>query len=319
MKFVVFGPDKRVGALQGERVLDLAKAAEANAAGSSRPTFDSLLALIEAGEQGLDAARTLIDKFGGSDDPALSVPVSKVKLQPPFPGRRMALAGTNFAHHVANARANFGHSVTAAEVLEASLKGPATGFWCNSIPVGPGAEIPVPRSAKGRFDYEGELGIVLGKAGKRIPADRWREHVWGVTLIGDWSIRPGNLSGGPMPFYGQKSFDCSKSIGPCIVVGEVDPLNCQIQTLVNGEVRQDFNSGDMMHDYGRILAQLTTDMTFYPGDVISGGTGPGTAFDSSKMDKDGNSVLDRMLKVGDEVEMRSPGIGSLTARIVESD
>lgn len=318
MKFVVFGPAKRLGLLQKDVVLDLARAAEVDAAGAPEGSFNALLNLIEAGDRGLDAAKRLADRFGA--DEALTVRAEGLQLHAPYPGRRMALAGTNFAAHVANARTNFGQPVTAEEIYAKSREGTPTGFWCNSIPVGPGAEIPVPRSAKGLFDYEAEVGIVLGKGGKRLQPDKWREHVWGVTLIIDWSIRPETFpGGGPMPFYGHKSFDGSKSIGPCIVVGEVDPADCQVQTLVNGELRQDFNNGDMIHSYGEILAQLTTDLTFHPGDVVSGGTGPGTAMDASVPGPDRKTPLDLMVKPGDLVEVRSPLIGSLNARIIESD
>ena len=122
-----------------------------------------------------------------------------------------------------------------------------------------------------------------------------------------------------MPFYGHKSFDGSKSIGPCIVVGEVDPSNCQVQTLVNGSIRQDFNNGDMIHSYGEILAQVSSDLTLFPGDVLTGGTGPGTAMDTSVPSDDGRTPLDLMLKPGDDVEVRSPGIGSLRGRVASSD
>jgi len=317
MKFVVFGDDAKLGLWRDGRILDLCSAAEM--VGISLESFRSLLSLIEAGGRGLDVVRTLDEKWSGDPSAPPWIDGSAVQLHPPFPGKRLALAGSNFPAHVANAYTNFGQPITAEEVIRNTRKGRPGGFWMNSPPVGTGARIPVPRSANGLFDYEGELAIVLGKGGKRIRADRWADHVWGVTLIIDWSIRPPTITGGPMPFYGHKSFDASKSMGPCIAVDEVDPANCDVQTLVNDEVRQDFSSADMMHSYGEILEQLSGDLTLFPGDMLSGGTGPGTAFDSSLPRADGTCPTDRMAKAGDAVEVRSNKIGSLVARVVDSD
>lgn len=317
MKIVVFGPERRVGALRSDVIIDLASAADAHASGSSS-SFGSLLALIESGDRGLDLVRTLIDKFGQDDNPAIRVPVAQVQLQAPFPGRRLALAGENYADHVANAFTNFGQPITADEVRAKRRKGTPTGFWVVAPPVGPAAKIPVPSNAHGVFDYEGEVAIVLGKSGKRIQSERWKEHLWGTTLMIDWSIRPRVFPGAPLPFYGHKAFDSSKSIGPCIVVGEADPEACDVETLVNGKLRQKFCTREMIHSFGEILAQISSELTLVPGDVVSGGTGAGTGFDRSSP-INGQVPPTNMMKPGDEVEVRSPQIGSLSARIVESD
>ena len=105
-------------------------------------------------------------------------------------------------------------------------------------------------------------------------------------------------------------------MGPCIVVGEADPANTDMETLVNGEVRQRFNTRDMVFTFGEYLEYLSRDFTLYPGDVISGGTAAGTAADSSELLRDNSSAPERFLKPGDFVEMRSPSIGSLRTRVV---
>ncbi|HKT54127.1 MAG TPA: hypothetical protein VJP88_06725, partial [Caulobacteraceae bacterium] len=76
------------------------------------------MALIEEGERGLDLARGVIAEFGGSDDAKLSVDATKVQLHAPFPGRRLAMGGTNYAEHVANAYNNHGKPTTPAEFRE---------------------------------------------------------------------------------------------------------------------------------------------------------------------------------------------------------
>ncbi|MBT4672340.1 MAG: FAA hydrolase family protein, partial [Rhodospirillaceae bacterium] len=104
----------------------------------------------------------------------------------------------------------------------------------------------------------------------------------------------------------------------CIVVGEVDPFDAMVETVVNGERRQYFNNGDMVFSFGEYLEHLSRDFTFYPGDMISGGTAAGTAADSAPLDDDGVPINDTFLNPGDTVEIRSPGIGTLSASIVSS-
>jgi 2-keto-4-pentenoate hydratase/2-oxohepta-3-ene-1,7-dioic acid hydratase in catechol pathway len=142
-------------------------------------------------------------------------------------------------------------------------------------------------------------------------------YVWGVTLFGDWSIRDQSEGDATLKFGMSKNFDGSFSIGPCIVVNEnIDPANVNVETLVNGEQRQNYNTRDMIVSFGEYLAYLSKDLTLYPGDVISGGTAKGTAADSSTKNADGFVPPDRFLKVGDKVDMRSPVIGTLDAHIV---
>lgn len=323
MKFVVFGPQGRLGVLVGDRVLDLALAAGGDHQESSRTADDqavtgSLLGLIEAGDRGLDLARSLIDKSAGSDRPGLYVDLAQAQLRPPFPGRRFALAGRNHAAHVANAYTNRGQPMTAEQVYTRTRQGPAGGFWAVSAPVGPGAEIETPTSANGLFDFEGEVAVVLGKGGKRIDCRRWADHVWGTTLVIDWSIRSHGEEATRWPFYRQKNFDCSKSIGPWIAVDEVDPACCDVETRVNGQLRQQFNTRDMIHSFGELIEQISQDLTLQPGDVLSGGTGAGTALDSSVPDETGRLGPELFLKPGDRVEVTSAQLGTLDALVAPS-
>ena len=102
------------------------------------------------------------------------------------------------------------------------------------------------------------------------------------------SLRPAcswrfETPGGPLSFGFPKNFDTSCSMGPCIVVGEVDPTNVDMETLVNGECRQRFNTRDMVFTFGEYLEYLSRDFTLYPGDIISGGTAAGTAADFKRI------------------------------------
>ncbi|MBV8086973.1 MAG: fumarylacetoacetate hydrolase family protein, partial [Chloroflexi bacterium] len=165
-----------------------------------------------------------------------------------------------------------------------------------------------------RFDYEGEVAVILGQRGRDFTQAQARDAVWGITLFMDWSIRDGGGGGGaarPMSFNLAKNFDGSTSMGPCIVVGEADPQAVDIRTLVNGEVRQNYSSKDMTFSFAEYLEYLSQDLTFLPGDVVSAGTGAGTAMESARAD--GGA---KFLKVGDTVEVTSPQIGSLKSRVV---
>ncbi|MEU0265117.1 fumarylacetoacetate hydrolase family protein [Nocardioides sp. NPDC006303] len=314
MRIVVYGDQRRLGAIQDHRILDLGKAADSDPA--CRGVFASLLTLIESGERGLDMVGELLERFEGSDRPDLHVELENAHLHAPFPGRRLAFAGSNNPDHVAAALVNHGQDVTAAEIRERTRRGPAGGFWVVSPPVGPGSEVTVPRGSDGYFDYEGEVAIVLARGGKRIAAEDWRDHVWGTTLVIDWSVRGRTLAESKRPFYAHKIFDGSTSLGPWISVGEVDPLDCSVETRVNGDLRQKFNSGDMIHTYGELLEQMSEDLTLLPGDLLGGGTGAGTAVDSTRPAADGTLPLDRFLKPGDRVEVSAARLGTLMARVV---
>jgi 2-keto-4-pentenoate hydratase/2-oxohepta-3-ene-1,7-dioic acid hydratase in catechol pathway len=314
LKFVVFGAERRLGMVHEERVLDLAAAALDAGTGEEPSRFSSLLSLIESGDAGLESAAKLLDRFAGTDQPGINVNLADTELRAPYPGRRFALAGANNAAHVASYYSSHGKPTTADEVRAKGRKAPAGGFWAVSDPVGPDADVPIPRAANDFFDYEGEVAVVLGKGGKRLRAEDAEDYIWGTVLVIDWSVRAETLS---LPWYAHKNFDGSKSVGPWISVGEVDPMKCLVETRVNGEVRQKFTSGDdMVYSYAELLEQLSEDLTVHPGDLLSGGTGAGTAIDSTPVGADGTKSLDRFLKAGDTVEVSAPELGSLRGRVI---
>jgi len=130
------------------------------------------------------------------------------------------------------------------------------------------------------------------------------------------SIRDGMGSPRPMSYNLAKNFDGSTCMGPCIAVGEVAPSAVDLETCVNGDVRQHFNSRDMVFSFAEVLEYLSRDFTFVPGDVIAGGTAAGTAADKTVRAADGSRPKDLFLKVGDVVTVSSPQVGTLGNRIV---
>ena len=336
MKIVIFGPERRLGALAGDRVIDLNRGfarylqerGERNADEQAVERLPpDLRSFIEGGAVALQNAQQVIDRCAdmSSDDGGELTNVvhslSAVKLHGPWPERRIACVGGNYAAHLQGMWANrLGKSdITVEEVAREAKKAGQWGFWKVLAEVaGPQDRIPFPRRVT-YFDYEGEVAIVIGKRGKNIPADQVRHYVWGVTLFHDWSIRDGGGTDRAVSYNLQKNFDGAASMGPCIVVGQLDPQNVDVETRINGVVRQSYNSREMIWSFGEVLEYLSQDFTFVPGDVIAGGTSAGTAADKSRRSADGKRPLELFLKIGDVVEVSSPQIGALSNQIVSSE
>jgi len=325
VKIVVFGPDRRTGALRDGAVVDLSHAYAKylyEREGASRAAElaaalvpSDLAALIENGPAAVERAQAALDylfeRAADRNDlrgAPLVLPAQEQQIHAPRPhGTRMACAGSNFTTHRERMTRRSGREARAPFIW---------GFWKIAHDAVPsGGEVIYPARCD-RLDYEGEVAVILGRRGKDLrPADL-QSFVWGVTLFCDWSIRSPREPLGPMNFAAPKNFDTSYSLGPCIAVGEVDPENIDVETLVNGERRQAHNTRDMTFSFAQYLEYLSRDLTLYPGDLICSGTGEGTAADASPVLADGSQPPDLFLKPGDRVEVKSPAIGSLRARIV---
>ena len=168
--------------------------------------------------------------------------------------------------------------------------------------VGPGAGVHIPSIASEKVDYEGELAIVIGKRCRHVPRDRAADVIAGYTIMNDVSVRDWQRAS-PTMLMG-KSWDTHGPMGPWMVTGDVfDPHNRQLTTRVNGEIRQDSNTDDLIFDCFDIVHHLSSAFTLDPGTVIATGTpaGVGLYWDPPKM-----------LKAGDEVSISIEGIGTLT-------
>lgn len=173
--------------------------------------------------------------------------------------------------------------------------------------VGHGVPLVKPRESD-QFDYEGEIVLVIGKAGRRIPRERALDHVAGLTLCNEGSVRDW-LRHGKFNVTQGKNFDASGSIGPWMVTkDELDPAKpLSLVTRVNGETRQDDTTGNLIFTFSDLIAYITTFTTLKPGDMIVTGTptGAGARFDPPKW-----------LRTGDVVEVEVPGIGILSNKVV---
>lgn len=155
-----------------------------------------------------------------------------------------------------------------------------------------------------QLDYEGEIVIVIGKEGRRIPKEATHEYVAGLTIMNEGSIRD-YLRHAKFNVTQGKNFEKSGSLGPWLVTpDELDPMGeLQVMTRVNGEERQNDVTSNLMFDFRYLVSYLSTFYRLQPGDIIATGTpnGAGARFDPPKY-----------LKDGDVVEVEVPGIGILS-------
>jgi 2-keto-4-pentenoate hydratase/2-oxohepta-3-ene-1,7-dioic acid hydratase in catechol pathway len=246
--------------------------------------FPDLRTLI-AGD-GLEAARAAI--AGQAPDHALA----DLTLRSPIPApEKLWCIGVNYRDRNAEYKDN-----------SDLPKYPSLFVRSPSSVVGSGQPIEKPKISD-QLDYEGELVIVIGKAGRHIPRERAFEHIFGMTLCNEGSVRDW-LHHGKFNVTQGKNFDRSGSVGPWIVTSdECDPqLPHDIVTRVNGEVRQSDSTERLMFPFDFLIAYLSTFATLKPGDMIATGTptGAGARFDPP-----------RWLKPGDLVEVESSRIGIL--------
>ncbi|MFN0250859.1 MAG: fumarylacetoacetate hydrolase family protein [Kofleriaceae bacterium] len=165
-----------------------------------------------------------------------------------------------------------------------------------SAMIGEGTPIERP-GGYDRVDFEGELGVVIGRRAHRVSRAVSLDHVLGYTCINDVTVR--DLQKKDVQFTRAKGFDTFCPIGPRIVAG-LDPTNLRIQTRVNGVMKQDSSTSDMIFDVAALVAFCSEHMTLEVGDVISTGTPAGV----------GN------LAPGDVVEIEIEGIGVLKNPVV---
>ncbi|MGI9148791.1 MAG: fumarylacetoacetate hydrolase family protein [Chloroflexota bacterium] len=286
------GSGTRLGALGSEGVVDLQRAAQAS--GDDLPS-DDMTALIALGERGLDAVAKAVASGQGRVE-------GNVRLAPPLRLRKNVFCiGRNYKAHIEEGFRARGEEPVFPKYLEIFSKPPTT-------LIGHEDEIGWDPSFTQRLDYEVELAVVIGKGGRRISADRAAEHIFGYTIANDVSAREVQMNHGQW-FLG-KAMDNGCPMGPVVVPARdfPKPQNVRLTTRVNGEMRQDSNTSDMLYDIGRIVEILSAGTTLEPGDVIITGTPSGVGMGMNPP---------KWLKDGDVTECEIEGIGVLRNRVVE--
>ena len=159
-----------------------------------------------------------------------------------------------------------------------------------------------------QLDYEGEIVLIIGKSGRRIPREEASNHIAGMTIMNEGSIRD-YLRHAKFNVTQGKNFEASGSLGPWMVTkDEINPISClEVITRGNGELRQNDTTDSLMFPFDYLIIYLSTFYHLKPGDIIATGTpnGAGARFDPPKY-----------LKEGDLVEVEVPGIGILSNKII---
>ena len=278
-------------------MLDIAKAAS-GLSGETGAALQSgtLQAVIEAGPEGLDAIRGLVaEAEAGKHADARHAAADITLLAPlPSPRKNVFCVGRNYAEHIAEGDRAQNQKVGVTEHPVYFTKPP-------TAVIGPFAAIPIFPTLSESIDYEVELAVVIGKAGRNIPKDQAYDHIFGYTILNDISARDIQRRHGGQYFKG-KALDGSCPTGPWIVTADAisNPQNLSIRLSVNGEQRQNGNTASMIFDIPTLIESLSEGLTLEPGDLLATGTpsGVGYAMDPPQFLKDGDVVVCEIEEIG---------------------
>jgi 2-keto-4-pentenoate hydratase/2-oxohepta-3-ene-1,7-dioic acid hydratase in catechol pathway len=269
----------RLGRVDGDTIVDI----------SDVPGVGTSLTAI------LPVLADLADVIAAAD--SAPVPVSDVVLEAPIDNPQKFLGiGMNYQKH-------------AEEAAAAGIPIPSSQMWFNkqvSCITGPTADIHRPRVSD-QLDYEIELGVVIGKPARHVSREDARAHIAGYLVANDVSVRDWLQKRSPTFTLG-KSFDTHGPIGPWLTTDDEieDPLDLRMTLTVNGEVRQDWRTDDMIYDIYDQISYLSQVFTLMPGDILATGTPAGIG-----------APTQTWLAPGDIVRAEISGLGALENRVID--
>ena len=259
----------------------------------------SMLALIEGGEAALQAVR---GAFEAAPAEAF-VPADRTELLAPIPRPRQNIMcmGLNYADHVEEASASLGRDPNLPKHPIVFTKA------ANSVNA-PFGEIPYDPEVSDKLDWEAELGVIIGRAGRGIPEEDAYGHVFGYTVINDVSAR--ELQRRHKQFFIGKSLSGFCPMGPCIVTADEieDPHDLELWCRVNGVEKQRASTRQQIFSIAQQIAALSRGMWLEPGDVLATGTPSGVGFARTPPE---------YLRPGDVVECGVERIGTIRNRVVD--
>jgi 2-keto-4-pentenoate hydratase/2-oxohepta-3-ene-1,7-dioic acid hydratase in catechol pathway len=271
--------EPQAGAIGAREVVGLAAAG-----------FPDMLSVLHTGGDGVRRIEAFL-----ADPPARSVfPLEEVHLLAPVPRpSKLICIGLNYRDHAEETK------LPIPSVPTVFVKFP-------TAVIGPGEAIVLPKAST-RPDYEAELAFVIGKGGRHIPADAWRDHVFGYTILNDVSARDVQMATSQWTMG--KSFDTFAPMGPYLVTADEvpDPHALDIRLTLNGEVMQSSNTRNLIFGVPELVAYLSSVFTLEPGDVVSTGTPAGVGFARKPP---------VYLREGDRVEISVQGLGELRNPVV---
>ncbi|KAM0262141.1 hypothetical protein ACHAQJ_001884 [Trichoderma viride] len=229
-----------------------------------------------------------------------ALPLSSVKLLAPISGRDVLAVGKNYMEHAKEFNAS---GYDSSDKVDLPSHPVIFTKRATSI-IADGEDIFLHPEFSKSVDYEGEIGVIVGKAGFRIPKEKAMDYVWGYTIINDMTARERQRD--HKQFYIGKSADTFCPMGPTAVPKEYLPSVLRVQTHVNGELRQDATTDDLIFDIPTLISTLSEGQTLLPGDVIASGTPAGVGLGLSPP---------LFLKEGDEITITIPGIGIISNKV----
>jgi 2-keto-4-pentenoate hydratase/2-oxohepta-3-ene-1,7-dioic acid hydratase in catechol pathway len=272
-----------IGILDGDEVVPLA-------ADPGLPA--SMVDFVALGAEGLERASAV-------QATAPRIAVGDVRLLAPIrPRNNVMCVGKNYVDHARE----FNSSGFDGSAKQAVPEAPVVFTKALSSLIGPGDEVRVSDDPTATSDYEGELGVVIGRGGHQIQEADAFDHVYGYTIVNDVTIR--NLQKRHVQFFIGKSAATYCPMGPVLVTADeiADVGALRVQTRINGELRQDAPVKDLIFDIPRLIASISAAVRLEPGDVIATGTPAGVGI---------GFTPPRFLAPGDLMEVTIDGIGTL--------
>ncbi len=248
-------------------------------------------------ESGIDVVRQIVQRYKKTPvgERIMTRSLSSVTLDAPIsrPGKIVAL-GKNYLDHIEET----GSEAPTFPVIFAKFP---------SSVIGPDDSITIPEVSS-KIDWEVELGVVIGKTCKSVNEKKALDYVAGYTVINDLSAR--DLQKDDGQWVRAKSLDGFCPMGPCIVTQDElgDASNLKMHTKVNGVLKQDSSTSNLIFNVPKIVSYLSNSFTLEPGDVIATGTPSGVGFVRSPPE---------FLKIGDKVELYIEKIGYLRNKIIQ--
>jgi 2-keto-4-pentenoate hydratase/2-oxohepta-3-ene-1,7-dioic acid hydratase in catechol pathway len=261
----------------------------------------NMLSLISAGDDGL----SMLQKFIDPESTGVRIPLDEATLLAPVPTppANVICLGWNYQEHIEES--------ASAKVRDRELpEHPVVFTKAVGSVIGPFDPIPLDARVSRQWDWEVELGVIIGKPGRRITESAALDHVFGYTVINDISIR--DVQFRHQQFFLGKSADGACPMGPCVVTADdlPDPQALDLSCRVNGETKQASNTRYQIFGVAKTISILSQGMTLRAGDIIATGTPSGVGFARKPPE---------FLKPGDVVECQVQGIGLLRNPVVESE
>ncbi|MEN3291600.1 MAG: hypothetical protein V7642_853 [Burkholderiales bacterium] len=249
-----------------------------------------------------DGALALIRHLAAGDPmPAAAgprIPLAAVTLEAPIPQPRRNLfcVGRNYRAHA--------RELSASVFKDNDKKEDLWPIVFTKVPesvIASGATVRLPHGISDQIDYEAEIAVIIGKGGANISAKRAMEHVFGYTIVNDVTARDVQMR--HQQWDMGKSFDTFCPMGPWLVTAdELDGRDTRIRCYVNGELRQDGHTKDMIFDIPTLIETCSRGITLYPGDIIATGTPAGVGMGMNPP---------TYLRSGDFMRIDIDGIGTL--------